>query len=332
MELIYSEMYGVDKDNIGYYVPSLEFSYYYDEMGQIPKSIYAITENEESLYTTYIPFFDTFFDGLTDNTIGKLQSMLDFANKYNQKNYIDKSTWKSIIFTTNIKCNQIQKVVNTHLEKKIDKNNKHKLYRKHYSKREDQQIVENYYNNTDMPYDKNISSLQTKIYNSLTPSFNNIYKPSFKQQYTLKMPNEIISLSLMRYGLYGGIMNIDYKFQFNNELDLLYTFLDCIFSSDYDYKVKQCKSCPNFFITLNNKNNNCPDCSKQIKKLQKMNYENKDIVKLERKVNQLFYAPNRLNEKENYYNQKRQLKLDLKDNKITEEDFKNWLLSQYRTK
>ena len=332
MELIYSEMYGIDKDNIGYYVPSLEFSYYYDEMGQVPKSIYAITENEESLYTTYIPFFDTFFDGLTDNTIGKLQSMLDFANKYNQKNYIDKSTWKSIIFTTNIKCNQIQKVVNTHLEKKIDKNNKHKLYRKHYSKREDQQIVENYYNNTDMPYDKNISSLQTKIYNSLTPSFNNIYKPSFKQQYTLKMPNEIISLSLMRYGLYGGIMNIDYKFQFKNELDLLYTFLDCIFSSDYDYKVKQCKSCPNFFITLNNKNNNCPSCSKQIKKLQKMDYENKDIVKLERKVNQLFYAPNRLNEKENYYNQKKQLKLDLKDNKITEEDFINWLLSQYKTK
>ena len=241
MELIYSEMYGVDKDNIGYYVPSLEFSYYYDEMGQIPKSIYAITENEESLYTTYIPFFDTFFDGLTDNTIGKLQSMLDFANKYNQKNYIDKSTWKSIIFTTNIKCNQTQKVVNTHLEKKIDKNNKRKLYRKHYSKREDQQIVENYYN-TNMPYDKNISSLQTKIYNSLTPSFNNIYKPSFKQQYTLKMPNEIIGLSLMRYGLYGGIMNIEYKFQFQNELDLLYTFLDCIFSSDYDYKIKKCNT------------------------------------------------------------------------------------------
>ena len=81
MELIYSEMYGVDKDNIGYYIPSLEFSYYYDEMEHIPKSIYAITENEESLYTTYIPFFDTFFDGLTDKTIGKIQSMLDFAYK-----------------------------------------------------------------------------------------------------------------------------------------------------------------------------------------------------------------------------------------------------------
>lgn len=44
MELIYSEMYGVDKDNIGYYIPSLEFSYYYDEMEHIPKSIYAINE------------------------------------------------------------------------------------------------------------------------------------------------------------------------------------------------------------------------------------------------------------------------------------------------
>lgn len=332
MELIYSEMYGVDKDNVGYYIPSLEFSYYYDEMEHIPKSIYAITENEESLYTTYIPFFDTFFDGLTDKTIGKIQSMLDFAYKYNQKNYIDKNIWKPIIYTTNIKCNQIQKVVNTHLEKKIDKNNKHKLYRKHYSKREDQQIVESYYNNSNIPYDKNISSLQTKIYNSLTPNFNNIYKPSFKQQYTIKMPNEIIGLSLMRYGLYGGIMNIEYKFQFQNELDLLYTFLDCIFSSDYDYKIKKCNNCSNFFITLNNKNNNCPNCSKQIKKLQKRNYENKDIVKLERKVNQLFYAPNRLNEKDNYYKQKKQLKLDLKYNKITEEDYITWLLSQYRTK
>ena len=136
----------------------------------------------------------------------------------------------------------------------------------------------------------------------------------------------------MRYGLYGGIMNIEYKFQFQNVLDLLYTFLDCIFSSDYDYKIKKCNNCSNFFITLNNKNNNCPNCSKQIKKLQKRNYENKDIVKLERKVNQLFYAPNRLNEKDNYYKQKKQLKLDLKYNKITEEDYITWLLSQYRTK
>ena len=56
------------------------------------------------------------------------------------------------------------------------------------------------------------------------------------------------------------------------------------------------------------------------------------IVKLERKVNQLFYAPNRLNEKDNYYKQKKQLKLDLKYNKITEEDYITWLLSQYRTK
>lgn len=334
MQLIYSELYGVNKDNIGYCMPSVEFSYYYDELPQIPKSKYAITENEDGLYVTYIPFFDTFFDGLSDTIIGKLQSMLDFAYKYNGKKYIDKNIWKAIIFTANIKCNQIQKVVNTHLEKKIDENHRNKLYRKYYRKREDQNIVENYYNNANKTYDENIATMQIKIYNSLVPSFNNIYKQSFKQKYNIKvlMKHDLLVASLMRYGLFGGIMNIDYTFEFQKELDLVYTFLDCIFSSDYDYKIKKCNNCSNFFITLNNKNNNCPNCSEQIKKLQKRNYENKEIVKLERRVNQLFYAPNRLNEKANYFKQKRELKLALKDKKITEKDYINWLLSHYRTK
>lgn len=138
----------------------------------------------------------------------------------------------------------------------------------------------------------------------------------------------------MKQGVFGGIMNIDFTFDFKNEIELLYSFLECIFQSDYNYKIKRCnnKECLNFYITLDTKTKHCPHCLPTIKKLRKREYENRELVKIERRINQLFYAPNRLNEKDAYYKKKQQKKKDLVNGIITESEYTDWLLSHYRTK
>lgn len=336
MEMIYSELYAVNKKTNEYYCsPLLEITYISNDVDKAPKTNNGILEKyeDEDLYTLNISFFDTFFDGLSDNTIYRLDSILDFANKYNNHNYISKEIWKPFLYTSNIQCNQIQKVINTHLKEITNDSAKNKLYKNYNAKDDNQKIVEQYYKNNKNEYNKSIATLQSNIYKKLSnEEFYN--KISFAQKYKIKPTNKsnLTALSLMRRGLFGGYMNIDYKFQFNNELELLYTFLDCIFSSDYNYKIKKCKNCNNYFITMDTRTKHCSHCTQEIIKYQKQNYEDNDIVKIERRVSRLFYAENRLNETDKFIKDKNQMKKDLTDNKITELEYKNWLLSHYKTK
>lgn len=338
MRLTYSELYGTDTENKGYCLPTLELYYTYEERELIPKSKYLIEEKEDdsNLYTAYIPFFSTFFDGLKEETLSKLQSIFDFSIKYNNTNYINREIWKPFLFTSNISIKDIRKNYNTHLEKVENSNSKRPLFKKYNRKSNNQLEVEKYYRSRVSKYNKDIANTQVKIYKELAKHFSNSIKPTLKQTYITQKARreELNRLSIMKQGVYGGIMNIDYSFEFKNELELLYNFLECIFQSDYNYKIKKCnnKDCQNFYITLDTKTKHCPYCLPTIKKLKKIEYENKEIVKIERRVNQLFYAPNRLNEKVNYFKKKKIKKKDLVDGKITEKEYVDWLLSHYRTK
>lgn len=338
MKLTYSEKYGENTEGNGYCLPTLELYYTYEERNLIPKSKYLIEEKEDdsNLYAAYIPFFSTFFDGLKEETVSKLQSLFDFTIKYNGNNYISREVWKPFLFTSNISIGNIKKTFNTHLEKVENPNFKKPLYRKYNRKNANQLKVEKYYRSRVEKYNQDIGAIQSDIYKELANHFSNSIKPSLKQNYlTQRARNEeLYRLSIMRQGVYGGIMNIDYSFDFKNELELLYSFLDCLFQSDYNYKIKRCnnKECLNFYITLDTRTKHCPHCLPTIKKLQKKEYENNDTVKIERRVNQLFYAPNRLKEKDTYYKEKRQKKKDLVNGIITENEYIDWLLSHYRTK
>ena len=216
----------------------------------------------------------------------------------------------------------------------LNPNSKRPLYRKYNKKSANQLEVEKYYKSKVLNYNQDISNIQTDIYKKLSTHFTNNIKPSLKSNYITQKARDkdLHILSIMKQGVFGGIMNIDYSFEFRNENDLLYMFLECIFQSEYNYKIKQCKKCNDFYITLDIKTKHCPNCLPTIKKLQKQNYENKDIVKTERRVNQLFYAPNRLNEKELYLKSKKSKKEELVNGKITEEEYIKWLLSHYKTK
>ena len=84
MEMIYSELYAVNKKTNEYYCsPLLEITYISNDADKAPKTNNGILEKyeDEDLYILNISFFDTFFDGLSDNTIYRLDSILDFANK-----------------------------------------------------------------------------------------------------------------------------------------------------------------------------------------------------------------------------------------------------------
>lgn len=336
MELIYSEIYGLNLENNGYCIPTLEFYYTEEERNLLPKSKYIIEEKESdtNLYTAYIPFFDTFFDGLKETTISKLNSILEFANKSNSVDYISREIWLPFLYTSNIEINNIKKNYNTHLLPIQNDKEKRPLYKKYNAKSKEQKEVEHYYRSKVAVYNNDIANMQYKIYINLTKHFSNNIKPTLKEKYISKKAREkdLPILSIMKQGVYGGVMNIDYKFKFHNELELLYSFLDSIFSSDYNYKIKKCKQCHNFYITLNTNSKHCHYCLPTIKKLQKQNYENKELIKIERRINQLFYAPNRLNEKEKYLKKKQQKKKDLLNGKITETEYVNWLLSHYRNK
>lgn len=338
MKLTYSEIYGKDTKGNGYCLPTLELYYTYEERKLIPKSKYLIEEKEEdsNLYTAYIPFFSTFFDGLKEETISKLKSIFDFTKKYNRKDYISKEIWKPFLFTSNIAIGNIQKTYNTHLEKVEKPNSRRPLYKKYNRKSANQLEVEKYYKSRVSKYNQEIGTIQRSIYNELTNHFLNNVKPSLKQNYIIQKTRDkdLPILSIMKQGVYGGIMNIEFTFDFRNELELLYSFLECIFQSDYNYKIKRCnnKECLNFYITLDTKTKHCPYCLSTIKKLQKQKYENKDLVKIERRVYQLVNAPNRRNEKKEYLGTKRKKKKKLVNGIITEKEYIDWLLSYYRTK
>ena len=336
MELVYSEIYAKDLNNDGYCLPLIEFHYKYEQRELLPSSKYLIEEHEEDSesYTAYIPFFSTFFDGLKIETLSKLKSIFDFSYKFNSSDYISKNIWKPFLFTSNIEIKNIKKVYNTHLEQVLNPNSKRPLYKKYNKKSINQLEVERYYKSKILNYNQDISNIQTDIYRKLSTHFANNIKPILKSNYITQKARDkdLHIISIMKQGLFGGIMNIDYSFEFQNENDLLYMFLDCIFQSEYNYKIKQCKKCESFYITLDTKTKHCPNCLPIIKKLQKQNYENKDIVKIERKVNQLFYAPNRLNEKDLYFKTKKSKKEDLVNGIITEEEYIKWLLSHYKTK
>ena len=338
MKLIYSEIYGKDTEDNGYCLPTLELHYTYEEKNLIPKTKYLIEEKEDdsNLYTAYIPFFNTFFDGLKEETISKLKSILDFTKQYNGNDYISREIWKPFLFTSNIVIGNIKKTYNTHLEAVENPTSKRPLYKKYNRKSTNQLEVEKYYRSKVSKYNREIGIIQSHIYKELSNHFSNDLKPSFKQSYITQKAKEkdLPILSIMKQGVFGGIMNIDFTFDFKNEIELLYSFLECIFQSDYNYKIKRCnnKECLNFYITLDTKTKHCPHCLPTIKKLQKREYENRELVKIERRINQLFYAPNRLNEKDAYYKKKQQKKKDLVNGIITESEYTDWLLSHYRTK
>jgi len=347
MKLIYTELYGINnnlKDSKkikGNCIPTLEIHYTESEKHILPSLKAEIIENEDiDLNIAYLNFSYGLFASLSENTINKLESMLNFSKKINHgSEYLNKDMWKPFLFTSSITLSPIKKSINSNISTFDGNKNKHKGTKaifKSFYKDKDQLFIEKYYSASETIFDNNAYIIQNNLYKKLINNFFITGKKekenkNLKRKYKMSFADNInISIiNIMRNGFFNGAVNIDYEIQFKTELELLYSFLDCIFSSEYKFHIKKCVKCKKFFITLKTDTKYCPICKDIVVKSQKTIFDNPKIRKLERKINSL-YTANYVNatERKKFYEDKQNAKAQFFNN---EEGLKNWYLSHYKT-
>lgn len=346
MKLVFSELYGINntisskKSLRGNCIPIIEIYYTDEEIEKLPDLNPEYIDDIEDcdLNIAYLNFSYGLFSSLSDNTKAKIDNMLKFCCKTYLTNYICKDYWKAFLLTSNIEINPIKKTINSNISP-FDKSTARYKGKNgilpSFHKDERQRKVQNYYSSTNNDFDKKIYILQNDLYNDLLKNFikENIKDKNedLKPQYKINFPeNNFISVvNIMRNGYLNGAVSINYEFEFKNEIELIYSFLDCIFTSEYKFYIKKCKKCENFFIALKTNKRHCLNCEKIEIKSRKLKFERKNIIKLERKINSLFNAPNvSAIERSKYF-------LDKKENKALfqndEQSLKNWFLSHYKT-
>lgn len=324
MKLIYTEIYGADeKTSIS--IPTLKVILANKNDNSLPNLKKKKIQEDDGFYFVNLSFDEGLFDCFSEIVKYKLQSLLSFYNKLFGYEYINRDIWKPFLFTSNVKLLPIKKTINSNI---TNSNNSNKFVK------DSRQIqVEQYYHNKNLPFDNNIASLQFELYNKMKNELitNNIYNTDkLRLRYKIRVPNNnyLDVIDIMSAGYWGGAISISYEIDFTNELDLLYTFLDCLFSSEYNYKIKQCNKCDKFFITLKSDHLHCPTCLRIHTKERKQKHENQNIIKLERKINSLYNSPYTSKEdRQKYLYEKMRKKIEYEDD---EEKLKNWYLSHYK--
>lgn len=284
MKLIYNEIYTSDNACI----PTLQLEYKINTV--IPNLVAINIENEEIDYNiASLNFSYGIFDSLSKPTLEKLEAILLFANKYLGVDYINKNIWKPFLFTSEIIIPPIQKSINSFCKNLPNYDNQN-----HYK-------IMNYYSDTEC-YENNklitfyidtITDIQNREYQLIE---NNMFilKPNEKNFKSLKhkykkivFPNDVSVNIINAIGNGFNLktspntpaITIRYECVIDNELSLLYTLLDLIFSSDYSFSIKKCKYCNKFYITTKTDNLYCSrehlienekfTCANVIAKLQK---------------------------------------------------------------
>lgn len=322
MKLIYDEIYGTNGSK-SIVIPTLKIILNNDEDNILPNISEKLIQDDGFTFAN-LPFNEGIFGYLSETTINKLHSLLSFSFKMFGNQYINRDIWKPFLFTSNIRLLPIKKTINSNITN---------LRNSKFTKDDKQLKVEQYYKNKNIPLDNSIASLQFDLYSKMrneliTNKINNTDK--LRLRYKIRVPkNEFLDvIDIMSVGYWNGDISISYEIDFTNELDLLYSFLDCLFSSEYNYKIKQCNKCDKFFITLKSDHLHCPTCLRIHTKERKQKHENQNIIKLERKINSLYNSSYTSKEdRQKYLSEKMRKKIEYEDD---EEKLKNWYLSHYK--
>lgn len=320
MQLLYKECYDIKTKTI---CPLIQISYSKEEKNIIPnfEVKYEYYDIQEEIFIVDVPFSNGIFSNITKKTKEIIDTIFSFSLTLTKKNYISSDVWNYFLFTSNIIINPIQKVIETKLANKINKSNIR--YR-------DIIKLQNYYYGFDDDKKKNISNIQVQLsklfYNSYSTKkeskTNNI-----KLKYNMiKLNSEDFNQQYLNKKESNTDMIITYSSFCKNELELIYSFLNIIFSTNYDYKLFTCFNCSNFFVDTHASYLNCPYCRKVVVKEQKKNYDKKPIVILENRIDAQYYSNYTSEEEKEEY---------LKDKKIAKGKFRNnekklieWYLSK----
>lgn len=348
MRLIYSELYGINNkvDNCYKYkgncVPNLEIHYTNSEKEKLLNLNAEFIEpiDEDGDYNiAYLNFSFGLFSSLSYNTIQKLEVMLKFSHKAFQSDFINSNLWKAFLLTSNIKINPISKIIDSNITPYVKKNRRYKgskgIFPSFY-KDDRQKKLNNFFMSPDNCIDKNLPSIQMELYDDLLKNFIKVEYKGYKTnllgpKYKIYLPenNSIQLNSMMRNGYFNSGVSINYEFEFNNEIELLYTFLDCLFSSEYKFCIKKCKNCETYFITLQPTKRHCSKCGDIVIKSRKLKFESKNIIKLERKINSLYTVLNISSPiRKQYFEDKKTTKALFQND---EKSLKEWFLNHYKT-
>lgn len=319
MQLLYKECYNIKSKTI---CPIIKIAYSEKESTIIPdfeiKCKYY--DEKEEIFIVDIPFSNGIFSNITNKTREIIKSIFLFSFTLNQKNYINSNAWNYFLFTSNIKISPIQKTIETRFDDKFD--NSTIQYR-------DIINLQNYYSNLENNKDNNLSDIQLHLSKLLYDNYSTEENKSqnIKLKYKMiKFDSKDFNQNFFEKIEINADMVITYTSFCKNELELIYSFLNIIFSTNYDYKLFTCFNCGDFFIDTHANCVNCPYCRKIVQNVQKKNYEQKPIVKLENRIDAQYYNNYTSDEEREEYRKEKKIakgKFKNNENKLTE-----WYLSK----
>lgn len=307
MQLLYKECYDIKTQTV---CPFIQIGYSAEEKNNLPnfEIKYEYYDELEELFILDIPFSNGIFSNIKKSTKEIINTMFSFGLTLSKKNYINSNVWNYFLFSSNIQVAPIQRVIETRLTDKINKTD---ITPKDIIK------LQNYYSNHVDDKKKNISESQLKISQlfydkySIKNDTNNI-KLKYKM---IKFDSKNFNQAFLYEKEHNADMVITYSSFCKNELELIYSFLNIIFSTNYDYKLFTCFNCTNFFVDTHASCLNCHYCRKIVQQKQKKEYDKKPIVVLENRIDSQYYNDyTSYEEKEIYRKEKKQAKGKYKNN------------------
>lgn len=283
MQLLYKEYYNIKSKTV---CPIIQIGYSEKEKDIIPnfKEKIEYYDTQEEVFVVNIPFSNGIFSNMPTELKEIIKTFFDFGLSLTEKDYINSNAWNYFLFTSNIQVSPIQKSIETRLANKLKDNN---------IRYKDIIKMQNYYSNFDSKI-KDIGNIQIglskllyDIYSIKKESSNKRIKLKYKM---VKFKSEDFNNEFINNLEINSDIIITYSSFCNNKLDLIYSFLNMIFSTDYDYKLFICFNCDHFFIDTNGSYIYCPYCRKVVPKIQKKNYDQNPIVRLENRIDAQYYS------------------------------------------
>lgn len=340
MKLIYTENYGKlkSKDNTSYTCNPIIEIHNFDK--NILPNLFAdeYFDIDENTVGAKINLNYGFFESLSDKNKEILETIFNFSKLLFKTEYIDRKIWSPFLLTSGVVIPSKTKSL-CFYEYNIIK----EFPSFDFNKAEQ---LRNYYNSEKLVNDcmsENQYSLYKNFYLKML-SYNQ-KKLVMKEKYSNFKLSETYDFGRESYSFldnFTQLFSISYEMDISSESDLFYSILDCIFLSDYNFHIKKCerKDCSKVFITTNLRTRYCErkyngfNCSEILSKERKRAYEDDQLIKLERKVNNFIYAyrnyatPSLIEEREKlktrYITEKRDKKNAYKDGKISKQELINW--------